>query len=204
MNDFFASKRVMCSLNKVIVYMTHSPHAEAGSRPNSSSSFSLSAAQLSFSASSVSTIAAASDSPTVLSGMACCWLGSRAALSSRPARLLRSSAISTDTRSSATSRCTQAAAGSEQAGSDPCSVSACLSDGFRVSAEEQYAEGQLAVACSGFSWGGAMCAVAAVVSERKVAAVPCCGSVSPECMVSNRTAVVQPHERQKFISPVRR
>ena len=79
-----------------------------------------------------------------------------------------------------------------------------LSDGFRVSAEEQYAEGQLAVACSGFSWGGAMCAVAAVLSERKVAAVPCCGSVSPECMVSNRTAVVQPHERQKFISRVRR
>ena len=78
-----------------------------------------------------------------------------------------------------------------------------LSDGFRVSAEEQYAEGQLAVACSGFSWGGAMCAVAAVVSERKVAAVPCCGSVSPECMVSNRTAVVQPHERQSS-SRVRR
>lgn len=57
-----------------------------------------------------------------------------------------------------------------------------MGDGFCVSEAEEV--GSLPIAVTGFSWGAAMASVAAVVSQRPVACVPCCGSASPDVMVT--------------------
>ena len=58
---------------------------------------------------------------------------------------------------------------------------AMVTDAFRVCGGLHE---ELAVGCTGFSWGVAISACATVVSECHVACVQCCGSVVPDVLVA--------------------